>query len=99
MTAHGPGFFIKRIYDLANEFLFGAAISWAAVPYQLRRRKVYEEVFALHLLLASRGLQPLPPSHRLFLLPFFVPQILYWRHRLALWDEALDTADLRHLGH
>jgi hypothetical protein len=45
------------------------------------------------------GVPPLLPNRRLFLLPHVIPQILYWRRRLALWDESLETADLKHLGH
>ncbi len=94
-----PGAWLRHMYDLANEFLFGAAISWAAVPYQLKRRKEFEDVFVAYSMLAIWGISPLPPTRRLFLLPHVIPQILYWRRRLALWDESLETADLKHLGH
>ncbi len=90
---------LRYLYDLANEFLFGAALSWASVPYQLKRRKEFEEIFVLHTLMSLWGVPPLLPSRRLFLLPHVIPQILYWRRRLALWDESLETADLKHLGH
>jgi multiple sugar transport system permease protein len=51
------------------------------------------------ILMSLWGVPPLLPSRRLFLLPHVIPQILYWRRRLALWDESLETADLKHLGH
>lgn len=79
--------------------MFGAAMSWVLAPYALKRRAELERIFMLlvegHLI----GLPFLPPFSGLRLLPYLVPQILYWRRRLALWDEALETADLRHLGH
>ena len=53
----------------------------------------------LFTLLDLWGSTPLPPSRRLLLLPHVIPQILYWRRRLALWDESLETADLKHIGH
>ncbi|MFQ5944380.1 MAG: hypothetical protein ACE5JF_12590, partial [Anaerolineales bacterium] len=45
------------------------------------------------------GLPLFPPRFKLQLLPFLMPQILYWRRRLALWDEDLEGLDLKHIGH
>jgi len=51
------------------------------------------------LILNMNGLSPLPSRHRLWLLSEVIPQILYWRRKLLLWDDSLETADLKHLGH
>jgi hypothetical protein len=45
------------------------------------------------------GISLSPPPNGLRLLPFLVPQIMHWRRRLALWDEEMEGADLKHLGH
>jgi hypothetical protein len=77
----------------------GAALSWTSVPYLLKRRKETENLFVFFTLLELWGMAPFLPRKRLFMLPHVVPQILYWRRRLALWDDALETADLKHIGH
>lgn len=90
---------IRRFSNSLHEFVSGAALSWAAVPYLLKRRQETENLFILITLLELNGYSPFPPRQRLFLLPYVIPQILYWRRRLALWDDALEVADLKHLGH
>jgi hypothetical protein len=90
---------LQLIWDTLHEFIAGAALSWASVPYVLRRRQETEKLFMLMTLMELTGSPPMPPPHRLFLLPYVVPQILYWRRRLALWDDSLETADLKHIGH
>ena len=90
---------LRRFINLLHEFVSGAALSWTAVPYTLRRRKEMENLFILGLILNMKGLSPLPPRYRLFLLPEVVPQIMYWRRKLLLWDEDLEMADLKHIGH
>ncbi len=82
-----------------REFMLGAAVSWAAVPYILRRREVTARLFELDLWLTLRGLGPLPGPRRLYLLPYVVPQIMSWRRRLHLWDDSLETVNLAHIGH
>jgi hypothetical protein len=77
----------------------GAALSWTSVPYLLKRRKETENLFIIFTLMELWGIAPFSPYKRLFMLPHVVPQILYWRRRLALWDDALETADLKHIGH
>ena len=91
--------FFKRISNVLHEFVAGTALSWTSVPYLLKRRKETENLFILMTLLDLMGESPLPPRSRLMMLPYVVPQILYWRRRLALWDESLETADLKHIGH
>ena len=91
--------FLQRFFANLREFVAGAALSWTSVPYLLKRRKETESLFVLSTLLDLWGLSPLPPHARLWILPYVVPQILYWRRRLRLWDDALETADLKHLGH
>ncbi len=90
---------IRRFSNSLHEFVSGAALSWAAVPYLLKRRQETEYLFILITLLEISGYSPFPLRRRLFLLPYVIPQILYWRRRLALWDESLEVADLKHLGH
>ncbi len=89
----------KRALQLVREFMLGAAISWVSVPYLLRRRRTMENLFALDGYLIITGLSPAPPSARLWLLPYMVPQITSWQRRLRLWDESLETVDLAHIGH
>lgn len=91
--------FFERASDILHEFIAGAALSWAATPYVLKRRQETEKLFMLATLLDIWGISPVPPGGRLFLLPYTIPQILYWRRRLRLWDDALEAADLKHLGH
>ena len=89
----------QRSIGAVREFLAGAALSWAAVPYVLHRRRETENLFILMTLLGLVGNSPIPLRQRLFLLPYVVPQIMSWRRRLALWDDSLEMADLRHIGH
>jgi hypothetical protein len=91
--------FLHRLYIHVREFVAGAALSWTSVPYLLKRRKETENLFILITLMELWGTPPFPLGHKLLMLPYVVPQILYWRRRLALWDDALETADLKHLGH
>jgi len=79
--------------------MFGAAMSWVIVPHMLERRKELERIFMLMTLGELTGVSFSPPSGTLRLLPFLVPQILYWRRRLALWDDELEEVNLRHIGH
>ncbi len=88
-----------RLLAQVRGFMAGAALSWTAVPYLLRRRREMEELFVLDLYLGLLGLEPVPPQERLWLIPYVVPQILAWRRRLRLWDDSLETANLAHIGH
>ena len=90
---------VRRFINWLHEFVSGTALSWTSVPYILRRRKETENLFMLALILNMKGLSPLPSRYRLWLLLEVVPQILYWRRKLLLWDDSLETADLKHLGH
>ena len=89
----------KRLSAVLHEFVAGAAMSWTAPPYLLKRRRETENLFMLFTLLGLWGNLPMPPSRRLWLLPHVLPQIMYWRRRLMLWDDSLETADLKHIGH
>lgn len=82
-----------------TEFMFGAAMSWVMVPYQFKRRAELERLFMLMTVSELMGVPLSPPPNGLRLLPFLVPQILYWRRRRALWDEEMELVDLKHLGH
>jgi len=93
------GRYLNLAWRKAHEFLLGAALSWVLVPIRLKRRDETERLFILIMLLQSEGLAPLPPRQRLFMLPYLVPHIMKWRRRLHLWDDSLETADLKHLGH
>ena len=90
---------MSRILDRVYEFFSGAALSWTSVPYLMLRRNENEKLFVLALLLNLHGLSPLPPLYRLWLLPEVTPQIMYWRRKLLLWDDDLEMADLKHIGH
>ena len=90
---------MERAIDWVRGFVFGAALSWTSVPYLLLRRRENERLFSLALYLNLRGLSPLPPRYRLWMLLQVTPQILYWRRRLTLWDDSLETVDLKHIGH
>ena len=82
-----------------HEFTTGAALSWVAVPLVLKRRDETERLFCFTMLMQAEGLPLLPPRERLFLLPILVPHIMTWRRRLRLWDDSLETVDLKHIGH
>ena len=90
---------MSRFLDKVYEFFSGAALSWTSVPYLLLRRSETEKLFALAFLLNLHGLSPLPPRYRLLLLLEMTPQIMYWRRKLLLWDDDLEMADLKHIGH
>jgi len=89
----------KRFINWLHEFVSGTALSWTSVPYILLRRKETENLFMLAFILNMHGLSPLPPRYRLWLLLEVVPQIMYWRRKLLLWDDNLEMADLKHIGH
>jgi len=90
---------LGRVISAMREFTAGAAMSWTAPPYLLRRRRDTDNLFILFTLLNLWGDLPMPPTRRLWLLPHVLPQIMYWRRRLLLWDDSLETADLKHIGH
>ncbi len=79
--------------------MFGAARSWVMAPYASKLRAESERLLAFMIGWDVVGLPFAPPKDRLRLLPYLVPQILYWRRRLVLWDEDLEGLDLKHLGH
>jgi hypothetical protein len=89
----------SRAFLSLREFLAGASMSWAAVPYTLKRRREMENLFMFQTFLNLHGSLPMPMRHRLVLLPYVVPQIMYWRRRFSLWDDSLEHADLKHIGH
>lgn len=68
-------------------------------PHQLKRRAELERLFMLMTVSELMGVPLSPPPNGLRLLPFLVPQTLYWRRRHALWDEEMELVDLKHLGH
>jgi hypothetical protein len=90
---------ISRFITWLYEFFSGAALSWTSVPYLMLRRHENEKLFALAFFLNLYGLSPLPPRYRLWLLLEMTPQIMYWRRKLTLWDDDLEMADLKHIGH
>ncbi|GAB4522492.1 MAG: hypothetical protein Fur0018_04340 [Anaerolineales bacterium] len=80
-------------------FMFGAAISWIAPPYLLARRREEEAFFIFLMQTSLLGMPILPSRRRLILLPYVIPNILNWKRRIKLWDDSLDTVDLKHIGH
>ena len=82
----------------ANEFLFGAALSWVIVPLRIKRRAEMERIFALILTMQLRGMPLLPSSYMLKLLPYMMPNLMYWK-RMTVFDKILEEVDLRHIGH
>jgi hypothetical protein len=82
-----------------REFIAGASMSWAATPYILLHRREIENLFMLMTILNPHGTLPIPAKARSLLLPYAVPQILHWRRRFSLWDDSLEYADLKHIGH
>lgn len=88
-----------RLWKLhVDDFFFGAAMSWVMMPHTLRQRQELERIFALESGSRLLGLPLLPGVYRLKLLPYLVPNLLYWR-RLTIFDRELEGADLKHLGH
>lgn len=84
---------------LLHEFLFGAAMSWVMVPYSQKQHKALERLFMLMVVGDLMGFPLAPPFSGLPLLPFMVPRILSWRRHLLRWNDVLEGADLRHIGH
>ena len=68
-------------------------------PYTAKLRAELERLLAMMIGWDAVGLSFVPPTDKLRLLPFLVPQILYWRRRLVLWDEDLEGLDIKHIGH
>lgn len=81
-----------------SAFLLGASFSWTVMPYLLQYRKETDRMMALILNAQLLGLPLLPSTAILRLLPFLVPSLLWWR-RTSIFTEALEGADLRHIGH
>lgn len=79
-------------------FVYGAARTWVEAPFHLRRRKELERMWVLLMLTEAAGIPLAPPDLPLRLLPYMVPQILFWR-RPYLWDEELEVTHLPHMGH
>ncbi len=78
---------LTRLRTRVAEFMYGAAMSWVMTPHMLKRRAELERLFMLMTTSDLMGISLSPSPNGLRLLPFLVPQILYWRRRLALWDE------------
>jgi len=91
--------FLHTGYQLLREFIFGAALSWVTVPIRLKRRNQTEQIFVINLVMEMHGVPLLPTPYRLLMLPYLVPHLMTWRRRLRLWDDSLETVDLRHIGH
>ncbi len=89
----------ERVLHAVRGFMYGAAKSWVIVPYQLKKRQELEHMFVLLMLSEYEGASLAPPDLQLRLLPYLIPQILYWRRRMRLWDDDLEMAHLPHLGH
>jgi hypothetical protein len=89
---------LTRFSQVLHDFLAGAALSWIAPPYVIRRRTEMERLFALMLSAELLGLPLLPPYYLLRFLPFELPVLLSWR-RLSAFERELQWADLRHIGH
>ncbi len=90
---------MRRWLSILRGFIFGTAISWVAPPYLIRRRDETERLFVLLMESHLLGMPVLPWRTRLFLLPYAIPGILTWKRRLRLWDDSLEMADLKHIGH
>jgi hypothetical protein len=89
---------LVRLSQMAHDFFAGAALSWIAPPYVIRRRAEMERVFALMLSAELLGVPLLPPAYLLRFLPFEIPVLLSWR-RMTAFDREVQFADLRHIGH
>ncbi len=89
---------LTRFRQIVDEFLVGASLSWTLVPHRIQQRAEMERIFALMLSTQLLGMPLLPPPYTLRLLPYLMPNLLYWR-RMTAFDRALEGADLRHLGH
>ncbi len=88
----------KRLKMHVYAFFFGAAMSWVMVPHTMQQRKELERIFAVTTSARLHGLPLLPSLYTLRLLPYLVPNLLYWR-RMTGFDRAIEGADLKHLGH
>jgi hypothetical protein len=99
MKSIHPTTWLKRWRTYLHDFFFGMTTSWVMAPVMLKRRTELERVFMLMTTSDLMGIPLSPPPSGLRLLPFLVPQILYWRRRLALWDDELEGLDLKFMGH
>jgi hypothetical protein len=89
---------LTHLNQVLHDFFAGAALSWIAPPYVIRRRTEMERLFALMLSAELLGLPLLPPHYLLRFLPFEMPVLLSWR-RLSAFERELQWADLKHIGH
>ena len=89
---------VKKIKRSLDAFFLGTAMSWVIVPHTLQKRKEMERIFALESGFRLLGMPLLPGVYSLKLLPYLVPNILFWR-RMTGFSHALEGADLKHLGH
>lgn len=90
---------VQSVMQWVRGFVYGAARSWMVVPYHMRRRRELERLWVLLMLSEHAGVPLAPADLRLRLLPYLIPQILYWRRRPALWDEQMEVTQFQHLGH
>ncbi len=88
----------KRWKERFSDFLLGTALSWVIAPYTIRKSKEFESMFALLTTTRLLGMPIIPPIYELKLLPYLTPSLLNWR-RITAFHEAIQGADLKHLGH
>ena len=88
----------KRWKARLDAFLFGAAASWVLVPHLIKHRQELERLFVMLSSARLMGMPLAPGVEELRLLPYVVPNLLYWQ-RMTAFDGVLEQADLKHLGH
>ncbi len=89
----------QHIIAWLRGFTYGAARSWVMAPMRMQQHATMEQLFMALILSEQEGVPLAPADLRLRLLPYLVPQILYWKRRYRLWDEDLELAHIEHLGH
>ena len=88
----------QKLADRIEEFFFGAAMSWVTVPYMMKRRREMEMLFSVLASMRLLGLPLLPGIDEIHLIPFMLPNLLYWR-RMTIFSDELQGVDLKHIGH
>ena len=88
----------RRWKTRLDEIIFGAAMSWLAAPHIIQKHLELERIFALKIGAILLGLPVLPSVYSLRLLPYLMPNLLYWK-RMTIFDRELEGADLKHIGY
>jgi len=90
MASDNKAGFVRLTLNTLREVLYGMSIHDMA-RYAWRTRAGMEHLFLLITLGDLVGLPILPPYYSLRILPFIVPEIATWKHRLLREKDLMDA--------